>query len=134
VPSVWGTIKPNYSNAWLKIGRNYSITSAPATGFVFTNWVISTNWIGGATVAGTNLQFMMQSKPDLDGQFWWKLASPTLTITAPTSGQHMTNALATGIGTASDNWQISKVWYQLNNGAWNLGMTTNSFTNWTTPC
>jgi hypothetical protein len=127
-----GTIKPNYSNAWLEIGRNYSITSAPATGFVFTNWVISTNWIGGATVAGTNLQFMMQSNLTLTASFV-ETSKPTLTITAPTSGQHMTNALATGIGTASDNWQISKVWYQLNNGAWNLGMTTNSFTNWTTP-
>ena len=41
-----GTISPtNYSNGWLEIGRNYSITSAPATGFVFTNWTVSTNWI-----------------------------------------------------------------------------------------
>ena len=43
-----GIVSPNYSNAWLEIGRNYSITSAPASGFVFTNWLISTNWIGGA--------------------------------------------------------------------------------------
>ena len=127
-----GTVSPNYSNAWLEIGRNYSITSAPATGFVFTNWLVATNWIGGATVAGTNLQFMMQSNLTLTAGFV-ETSKPTLTITAPTSGQHMTNALATGIGTASDNWQISSVWYQLNNGAWNLGMTTNSFTNWTTP-
>ena len=127
-----GTVSPNYSNAWLEIGRNYSITSAPATGFVFTNWLVATNWIGGATVAGTNLQFMMQSNLTLTASFV-ETSKPTLTITAPTSGQHMTNALATGIGTASDNWQISNVWYQLNNGAWNLGTTTNSFTNWTTP-
>jgi len=36
-----GTISPNYSNAWLDIGRNYSITSAPASGFIFTNWLLS---------------------------------------------------------------------------------------------
>jgi hypothetical protein len=127
-----GTVSPNYSNAWLEIGRNYSITSAPATGFVFTNWLVATNWIGGATVTANNLQFMMQSNLTLTASFV-ETSKPTLTITAPTSGQHMTNALATGIGTASDNWQISNVWYQLNNGAWNLGTTTNSFTNWTTP-
>jgi len=127
-----GTVSPNYSNAWLEIGRNYSITSAPATGFVFTNWLVATNWIGGATVTANNLQFMMQSNLTLTASFV-ETSKPTLTIIAPTSGQHMTNALATGIGTASDNWQISNVWYQLNNGAWNLGTTTNSFTNWTTP-
>ena len=54
-----GTISPNYSNSWLEIGRNYSITSSPAKGFVFTNWVVSTNWIGGAATTKTNLTFMM---------------------------------------------------------------------------
>jgi hypothetical protein len=127
-----GAIKPNYSNAWLEIGRNYSITSAPASGFVFTNWQVSTNWIGGVTVTGTNLQIMMQSNLTLQANFV-DVTKPTLAITAPTSGQKMTNALVTGIGTASDNWQISNVWYQLNNGAWRLGTTANSFTNWTTP-
>jgi hypothetical protein len=127
-----GTVSPNYSNAWLEIGRNYSITSAPASGFVFTNWLVSTNWIGGVTVTGTNLQIMMQSNLTLQANFL-DVTKPTLTITVPTSGQKMTNALVTGIGTASDNWQISNVWYQLNNGAWSLGTTANSFTNWTTP-
>jgi uncharacterized repeat protein (TIGR03803 family) len=127
-----GTIKPNYSNAWLEIGRNYSITSAPASGFVFTNWLISTNGISGAPVTGTNLQFMMVSNLMLQANFV-DVARPTLIITAPTSGQKMTNALVTVIGTAADNWQVGGVWYQLNGGAWNPGMTTNSYTNWTSP-
>ena len=64
-----GTISPNYSNAWLEIGRNYSITSAPASGFKFTNWVTSTNWIGGATTTKTNLPFMMASNLTLQVTF-----------------------------------------------------------------
>ena len=126
-----GTIQPNYSNAWLEIGRNYSITSSPASGFMFTNWLVASNGTGGALVTGTNLQFMMQSNLTLQANFL-DVAKPTLTITAPTSGQKMTNALAIVTGTASDNWQISNVWYQLNGGVWNPGTTANSFTNWTT--
>ena len=126
-----GTISPNYSNAWLEIGRNYSITSAPASGFTFANWVASTNWIGGATTTKTNLTFMMASNLTLLVNFL-DVTKPTNTITAPTAGQHMTNALATVIGTARDNWGVAGVWYQLNNGAWNPTTTTNGWTNWTT--
>jgi len=131
-----GTVSPNYSNAWLEIGRNYSITSAPAGGFVFTNWIVSTNWIGGTTVTGTNLQFMMQSNLTLQASFV-ETNKPTLTITAPTAGQHMSNALATVTGTASDIWSVNAVWYQMTNGilpagTWNLAGTTNSYTNWST--
>jgi hypothetical protein len=62
---------------------------------------------------------------------------PTLTIAVPTAGQHMTNALATVVGTASDKWKVSAVWYQLTNkiltgGTWSLATTTNNYTNWTT--
>jgi hypothetical protein len=57
---------------------------------------------------------------------------PTINITAPTSGQLMTNALATVVGTASDNSGVANVWYQLNNAAWNAPATANGWTNWTT--
>jgi uncharacterized repeat protein (TIGR03803 family) len=125
-----GTINPNYSNAWLEIGRNYSVTSAPASGFIFTNWLVTTNGIGGALVTGTNLQFTMHSNLTLQANFV-DVAAPKITITTPTQGQKMTNALATVVGTATDNWQVSNVWYQLNGGAWNAGMTANKYTNWT---
>jgi len=131
-----GTVSPNYSNAWLEIGRSYSITSAPATGFVFTNWIVSTNWIGGVIATGTNLQFMMQSNLTLQANFV-ETNKPTLTITVPTPGQHMSNALASVTGTAGDVWKVSEVWYQLTNaivpaGTWSQALTTNNYTNWST--
>jgi hypothetical protein len=126
-----GTVSPNYSNAWLEIGKNYSITSAPAAGFAFTNWVISTNWIGALAVNGTNLLFMMQPNLTLQADFL-DTNKPTLVITAPTAGQKMTNALAAVTGTAADNWMVSNVWYQLNAASWAPATTTNQFTNWFT--
>jgi len=75
--------------------------------------------------------FMMASNLTLQASFV-ETSRPTLTITAPTSGQHMTNALATVVGTAKDNWKVAGIWYQLNNGAWNATATTNGWTNWTT--
>jgi hypothetical protein len=131
-----GTISPNYSNSWLEIGRNYSITATPGTGFVITNWIISTNWIGGIITNNATVQFMMASNLTLQVNFT-DVTQPTLTITAPTAGQHMTNALATFAGTASDNWRVNAVWYQLTNavltsGTWSLATTTNGYTNWTT--
>ena len=126
-----GTISPNYSNAWLNIGQNYSIISAPASGFVFTNWLVSTNWIGGVVMTGTNLQFMMESNLTLQATFV-ETSNPTLLITAPASVQHTTNALATVTGTTSDKWGVTGVWYQLNNRAWDASETTNGWTNWTT--
>ena len=89
-----GTIKPNYSNAWLEIGRDYSMTAAPAKGFVFTNWVVSTNWMGGVATNKSNVQFMMQSNLTLQANFL-DVTKPGLTIKSPTAGQKMTNALAT---------------------------------------
>jgi len=126
-----GSISPNYSNSWLEIGRNYSITSTPASGFVATNWVISTNWLGGVTTNGKVVHFMMASNLTLQVTFA-DVTRPTNTITAPTAGKHMTNALATVVGTARDNWKVAGVWYQLNSDPWNLvNTTTNNYTNWT---
>jgi hypothetical protein len=74
---------------------------------------------------------MMQSNLTLQVNFV-DVSRPTNTITSPTAGQHMTNALATVVGTAKDNWKVAGVWYQLNNGAWTLvSSTTNNYTNWT---
>jgi hypothetical protein len=131
-----GTISPNYSNAWLNIGQNYSMIAAPGSGFVVTNWTISTNWLGGRITNNATVQFMMASNLTLQVNFA-DVTKPTLTITAPSSGQHMTNALATFAGTASDNWKVNAVWYQLTNavltgGTWSLATTTNGYTNWTT--
>ena len=125
-----GTISPNYSNAWLEIGRNYSITSSPAAGFVATNWTISTNWIGGRVTNNATVQFMMASNLTLEINFA-DMTKPTLVVSSPTANQRMTNALAKLIGTATDNWKVTGVWYQLNSNGWNLVSSANNFTNWT---
>jgi len=124
-----GTLSPNYSNAWLEIGRNYSMTATPASGFVFTNWITSINWLGGVMTNKASVQFMMQSNLTLQVTFA-DVTIPTITITAPTNLQKLTNALANVKGTASDNWGVNNVWYQLNGGAWNPAITTNTWTNW----
>ncbi len=125
-----GTISPNYSNAWLNVGQNYSITATPAGGFIVTNWTISTNWLGNLVTNNATVQFMMASNLTLQVNFA-DVTKPTLTVSSPTAGQHMTNALANLKGTASDNWKVAGVWYQLNGNAWNLVTTTNGYTNWT---
>src|SRR5262249_26580110 len=36
-----GKLSPNYSNAWLEVGRGYKMTAAGVNGHVFTYWIIS---------------------------------------------------------------------------------------------
>jgi hypothetical protein len=55
------TFSPNYSNALLEVGRNYTITTTPGTGYVLSNWVGS---VWGSTVFTSNatrLTFGMRS-------------------------------------------------------------------------
>jgi uncharacterized repeat protein (TIGR03803 family) len=126
-----GTLSPNYSNAWLEIGRNYSLTAAATNGFAFTNWTLATNWMGGATTNSATVRFTMASNLTLQATLV-DVTRPTNAITAPAAGQRMSNALATVAGTASDNGKISGVWYSLNGEPWNQPATTNNWTNWTT--
>jgi hypothetical protein len=125
-----GTLSPNYSNSWLEVGRNYSMTAKPGSGFVFTNWTVSTNWTGALTTNNATVQFVMQTNLTLRVNFV-ETNRPIVTITSPTAGQKMTNALANVKGTASDKWQVGGVLYQLNSGAWGLATSTNGWTNWT---
>jgi uncharacterized delta-60 repeat protein len=103
----------------------------------------TTSWTASAAlVSGANTIYV-RSK-DGAGNYSTTIASvnvtynppdttpPTVSITAPTAGKHMTNALATIVGTARDNLKVASVWYQVNSNAWNLvTSTTNSYTNWT---
>ncbi len=125
-----GSIAPALNNRLLPLGTNYALTATPGTGFVVSNWTISTNWLGGRVTNNATVQFMMATNLTLQVNFS-DVARPTNTITAPAAGQHMTNALAAIVGTAKDNWNVAGVWYQLNNGTWNAPATTNGWTNWT---
>jgi hypothetical protein len=120
-----GTISPNYSNAWLEIGRNYSMAATASSGYAFTNWVISTNWVGGTTTNNATVQFMMQSNLTLQVNFV-DVTRPTNAITSPKPGQKV-NAVITATGTASDNAQVAAVKYQLNSNAWAVATGTTSW-------
>jgi hypothetical protein len=120
-----GTISPNYSNAWLEIGRQYSMTAKASSGYAFTNWVISTNWVGGVATNNATVQFMMQSNLTLQVNFA-DVTRPTIAITSPKPGQKV-NAVTTATGTASDNAQVAAVKYQLNSNAWAVATGTTSW-------
>jgi hypothetical protein len=121
-----GTITPNYSNAWLEVGRNYSMTATPGVGFVFSNWVIAGSAQGGQVISNATVQFTMASNLTLTADFR-DTSVPVLSITNLVSGQRVTNEMFTVKGTASDNWQVTSIFYQLNNDGWNLATGT---TNW----
>ena len=98
---------------------------------MFTNWTAGTTLPLTFLTNGATVQFLMVSNLMLQANFV-DTNRPTITITAPPQGQHMSNALATVVGTASDNWRVTGVWYQLNSNVWNLvTATTNNYTNWT---
>jgi hypothetical protein len=120
-----GTISPNYSNAWLEIGRQYSMTAKASSGYAFTNWVISTNWVGGVPTNNATVQFMMQSNLTLQVNFA-DVTRPTIAITSPKPGQKV-NAVLAATGTASDNAQVAAVKYQLNSNAWAVATGTTSW-------
>jgi len=126
-----GTLSPNDNGASLQIGKNYSITATPGSGIVFTNWTGGTNLPLAFITNGTTIQFLMVSNLMLQANFV-DVTKPSLTITAPSAGQHMSNALAYVTGTASDNWKVAQVWCQLNSNAWDAASSTNGWTNWTT--
>jgi hypothetical protein len=123
-------IYPSYSNAWLRIGQNYTTTAYPYNGFIFSNWTESTGAPFQPCGNYSTVTFMMQTNLTLQANLieWSK---PTLTISSPLSGTHLSNSLATVIGTTTDPWQVATVNYRLNNGAWTPTTTTNNFTNWT---
>jgi hypothetical protein len=119
-----GTIVTNYSGALLQIGQTYSMTAKTNAGFTFTGWT------GSIVTNKTTLTFVMASNLMFIANFA-DTAKPMLTITAPANGQRMTNALAYVKGTASDNWGVSNVWFQLNGNLWSLASSVNAYTNWT---
>jgi hypothetical protein len=125
-----GTLTPNYSNAWLEIGKSYAMTATAGRGFGFVNW---TAGLGGAVVTNkATVRFVMQSNLVLVANFV-DVQKPTLMITAPTAGQRVSNTVAqvTVKGRASDNVAVSDVLYQLNGAVWAPAGTTSGWTNWT---
>ena len=124
-----GSLNPNYNNALLQVGKSYTITATAGTGFTFTNWT------GGVTLPLTvltnkaTLQFLMQSNLVLQANFA-DTNRPVLSVTNLAAGQRWSNLVFTAKGTATDNWQVASVQYQLNGGIWTNATGT---TNWSAP-
>ena len=125
-----GTLSPNYSNTWLAINQPFSMTATPGTGFVFTNWTGGTSLPLVVLTNGRTVRFSMTSNLTLQANFV-DTSKPVVTITNVVSGQRVSNAVFTVKGKATDNWQVSNVWYQLNNAGWNLASSSNNWANWT---
>ena len=120
-----GKLSPNYSDAWLDIGRNYSMTAEAGKGFKFTKWT------GSITNNSSNLTFRMESNLTLIANFVDD-TPPSISITSPTANQRWSNSIFTATGAAKDNVQVSDVWCQLNGGGWALATNGNSsWNNWT---
>jgi hypothetical protein len=128
-----GKVSPNYTNAWLEVGRNYTITATATTGFAFTNWLISTNWNGQAISKKATLGFMMASNLTLTANFL-ETSKPTVAITTPAANQKLSNSVIVVKGTTKDIWQVTNVWCQVNQitNRW-PATTTDGFTNWSVP-
>lgn len=118
-----GSVTPNDNGLLLALGVNVTLTAVPGRGCRFVNWT------GSLTNTNATLTFMMASNLTFTANFV-DVTPPTNTITAPTNGQHLTNALAQVTGTAHDNWKVAGVWCQLNGQNWHLASTANNWTNW----
>ncbi len=121
-----GTLTPNYSNALLEIGKNYSMTATAAAGFRFVNWT------GTFTTNTAKLTFNMQSNLSFTANFL-DTARPVNFIAAPVANQKWSNLVFTASGKATDNVGIANAWYQLNGAGWNPAVLAPNRTNWSTP-
>jgi hypothetical protein len=115
-----GTLKPNYAGALLEIGKSYTMTATPGSGFTFSQWT------GSAVSANRTLQFTMASNLSFTATFIDNV-KPTLTYTAPAKGERSSNAVFTVRGKATDNGEVATVHCRVNYGPWVLATGS---TNW----
>jgi hypothetical protein len=113
-----GTVSPR-NGQYLEIGKAYTASITPATGFSFTNWA------GAVSTNRSSFTFIMRSNMTLianltDG------ARPNLTIVSPRSGR-LTNSPTTIQGRASDNLSVAQVLCSLNGAPFQPASGT---TNW----
>jgi len=116
-----GKVSPDYSNALLVIGDHYTMKATAAKGFGFYYWDV-----GDSMSNSTSLSFTMVSNLVIIANFK-DITPPTLTITAPISGEKYSNSLIEVTGTASDNVGVTNVWVQINGGGWVLASGTNNW-------
>jgi len=124
-----GILSPNDNGALLAVGKNYSITAAARTGFVFTNWTVATNWSGGQLTNKPTVLFAMTPDLTLTANFV-EVTKPVLTITNLGTLLRISNLVLNVLGTASDNLLVTNVWCEVNSNGWVMAVSTNNFRNW----
>jgi uncharacterized repeat protein (TIGR02543 family) len=116
-----GTVKPNYDNQLLKVGRTYSMTAKPGNGVKFIDWT--------GSISSPNLTLIFEMASDLAFKAkFLDVQKPTVTVISPASGQWLSNAVVTITGKAKDNVAVAGVYYRLNNsGLWHIAEGTTSW-------
>jgi hypothetical protein len=125
-----GSLSTNYNGALLQVGKSYVITARAGTDFVFTNWTGGTKLPLSLLTNGLTVQFVMEPNLVLQANFV-DAKRPVVAITNVPAGLSVSNAAFTVKGTASDNWQVTNVFYSVNNGGWRNAVTVNNWSNWT---
>lgn len=120
-----GSVTPDLNGQSLPIGRSFTMTAKAASGFAF--WY----WSGSIQKTNPTLTFLMASNLDFTANFV-DVTRPVNIVSYPAVNQLITNATITATGKAKDNVGVETVWYQFNGAEWTNGLTSNSFTNWTT--
>ncbi len=118
-----GTITGATNGQLLNLGFTYDIVARAAPGSAFTRWT------GSIATNSASLKFVMAPGLHFTANFV-DVAKPTLSITAPRAGEHLSNSLFQISGKAADNVAVSAVWYQLNGGSWNNAVTSNNWKTW----
>jgi hypothetical protein len=120
-----GTITGATNQQLLGLNYPYHLTAHPAAGFGFAGWT------GSFATNSSNLSFVMQSNLSFTANFA-DVQRPSVTFSAPTAGERLSNGVFQITGKAADNVAVASVSYQLNGGAWLPATPGNSaFTNWT---
>jgi hypothetical protein len=109
-----------------EINKTYTLTAATGPGSIFSNWI-------GVVSNPTNkvTTFVMTSNMTISANFA-DVAKPTVAIKTPTALQNVfgTNGSFTVTGTALDNFALTNVMVNLNDGAYVPADTTNDWKTW----
>jgi len=106
-------------------GSSVTVTATANGGYTFANWTEN----GSVISSNASYTFTVNENQTLVANFAIK-GNPKLTITAPKSGQSVSNALLPVVGTVTDKVAVDDVYYQLNNTGWTLATSSNSWSNW----
>jgi hypothetical protein len=121
-----GTVTPNLNGQNLTIGKQYTLTAKPKSGFVFSGWA------GDLSSASTKLTFVLSNDLSLTASFLDKQV-PTVSID-PVLKSWSTNSISNAVyvvtGKVKDNGTVAQVYYRLNGGGWLPAMTGNGWSNW----